>query len=123
MNYETLKTLVLAVEENNKINSGKWSDWSDAAHIADAYEENIDADIALILNRAIKTNGVSLSSDLKTAEKEEWGQNFANNWITRIESRYAAAAIGRLGGSAKTKAKAKAARENGKLGGRPTKKK
>jgi len=32
-----------------------------------------------------------------------------------------AAALGKLGGSAKSKAKAKAARENGKKGGRPRK--
>lgn len=35
----------------------------------------------------------------------------------------AAVALGRLGGSAKSEAKAKAVRENGKLGGRPKKKK
>lgn len=33
----------------------------------------------------------------------------------------AAAALGRKGGSAKTKAKIKAAKRNGKLGGRPNK--
>jgi len=32
-----------------------------------------------------------------------------------------AAALGKLGGSAKSKAKAKASRENGKKGGRPRK--
>jgi hypothetical protein len=32
-----------------------------------------------------------------------------------------AAALGKLGGSSKSKAKAKAARENGKKGGRPRK--
>jgi len=37
-------------------------------------------------------------------------------YISRI-----AAALGKLGGSSKSKAKAKAARENGKKGGRPRK--
>ncbi len=33
MKYETYKSLVDGVEENNRINDAKWSDWENAEHI------------------------------------------------------------------------------------------
>jgi hypothetical protein len=41
--------------------------------------------------------------------------------VKRSQIAKIAAALGKLGGSVKSKAKAKAARENGKKGGRPRK--
>jgi hypothetical protein len=43
---------------------------------------------------------------------------FSNNMTTLKDIHLAAQALGRLGGLAKSNAKAKAVRENGKLGGR-----
>jgi len=40
---EFLRKAMLAVENNNQINEGKWSDWSSSYHIAETYElENDD---------------------------------------------------------------------------------
>lgn len=58
-----------------------------------------------------------LPEQLETAEKS---QIWAKWKATRFNQ--AAAALGRLGGKVRSKAKTKAVRENGKLGGRPKKK-
>lgn len=80
MSYENLKQAVLAVEENNRINDGKWSDWSSADHVADTYEigELSDAERA-ILENAIKSNGASIDADMNAVHNAEYGVEF-NTW-------------------------------------------
>jgi len=91
MTYETLKEAVLAVEENNKINDGKWSDWDDAQHIADTYDIELNDKEATILNKAIESNGKTLPTDLRAEELKELGQSFGGGgyWIDIIEQKYA----------------------------------
>jgi len=93
MTYETLKAAVLAVEENNKINDGKWSNWDDAQHIAGTYEIGaLTKEESAILERAIDTDGKSLPTDLRAAELAELsGAPFdgVGYWISTIEQRYA----------------------------------
>ena len=80
MCFKSLKTLVLAVEENNVFNDAKWSDWSDAGHIAETYEEtDISDEEAQILNRAIESNGLTIEADMSAAHKVEHGVEF-NTW-------------------------------------------
>lgn len=60
-----------------------------------------------------------------------WGSFLSGTFICQkcmgaspeLQKRIAAKALGAMGGAVKSKAKAEAARENGKLGGRPRKKK
>lgn len=59
-----LKTLIKAVEENNKLNDGKWSDWDDGDHILSTYandgyddSEIYAIDAVEVLNLFIKHNG------------------------------------------------------------------
>lgn len=56
----TFHELLEAVEENNRINNAKWTDWEDASHIQDVYGEldkhnKILAEI--FLNSLIHDNG------------------------------------------------------------------
>lgn len=102
MNYESLKHAVLAVEENNHINNGKWTDWEDAHAILETYGISQDDDVRAVLQKAIESNGYSLPADLRAAELIECGQNFGAAgfrhpgsaasadayWIDRIEARY-----------------------------------
>jgi hypothetical protein len=91
MDYNTLRFLVWAVEENNQINDAKWSDWQDSTDITECYQpgKEPDQDVLKILDRAISTNGFSLLVDLRKAEFEEYGGNFPGlgNWIDIIEHR------------------------------------
>lgn len=81
MPYESLKTVVLAVSENNGINDAQWSDWTDAHSIAEIYEiEDLDADDLALLDRAIASNGATLDTDLTARELAEMGQNFEPAW-------------------------------------------
>jgi len=56
-----LRKAMLAVENNNQINDGKWSDWSSSYHIAETYElENDDENevhylqLILDINKALE---------------------------------------------------------------------
>jgi len=79
MSYE-LKQAVIAVQENNILNDGAWSDWSDAHHIAETYEIALDESAVRVIQRAIDSDGVTLDADLSAAELAEWGQNFSPSW-------------------------------------------
>lgn len=52
---------VQAVEQNNAVNGGKWSDWEDADHIIDTYCIEYDKDTQLVftifLNALIRNDG------------------------------------------------------------------
>lgn len=37
-----LQEIISAVEENNRINEGKWSDWKDVDHILEVYEISLE---------------------------------------------------------------------------------
>ena len=58
----TLRTLVEAIEENNSMNDGSWSDWEDSYHVQDVYGELEYNNIELnriahhFLNALIKTS-------------------------------------------------------------------
>jgi hypothetical protein len=57
---ETFLSLVAAVEENNSMHDGKWSDWEDSFHIEDVYGnlEGRDRQIARkFLDCLIRDNG------------------------------------------------------------------
>ena len=79
----------------------------------------LDDGDALDYNSAILLNyNVESASQAEMALLDQWRRNMPP--IDPIVS--SAAALGRKGGSAKTAAKQKASRENGKKGGRPKKK-
>ena len=76
---ETFKSLVKAVEENNRINDGKWSDWSDAFHIERTYGELSikERSIALeFLSALIRDNGENLEIYLDAMDCLQYGQPF-----------------------------------------------
>lgn len=95
----TFLELVLAVEDNNEHNGGKWSDWDSVSHIEDVYGElKVDGEDrhgdstlekAAMLEDAIKTNGKSLAEDLLTYERIIWGQNFHGSDCDKIAKKYA----------------------------------
>lgn len=80
---EALRIAIEGVEDNNRINSGNWSDWSDADHVADTYGAELCAKGAQIIERAIASNGASLVQDLPAVELAVWGQNFAGSFWDR----------------------------------------
>ena len=80
MTRNAVRRLIKAVEENNEINDGRWSDWETAQDIAETYDIAIDDDDAKVLQDAIDTNGDSLAEDLPRLEKEIWGKNFSGSW-------------------------------------------
>lgn len=90
LDYAALQGLVEAIEDNNRINDAKWSDWFDANAAADLYTIEIDDNIAAIIDRAIKSNGISLPRDLRAAEHNEFGRHFSGGgyWISVLEGKY-----------------------------------
>ncbi|MGR2662467.1 hypothetical protein ACUXVY_12835 [Chromobacterium haemolyticum] len=83
MNYQNLKEAILAVEENNKLNDAKWSDWPFATDIGEVYGIELDKEDIAILERAIESEGASIQADMEAAEREEYGQNFAPAWYAK----------------------------------------
>ena len=73
INYEALREAIEAVEENNSINDSTWLGWDDAAHVAETYDIELDEQGAKIINRAIASNGESLTVDLPAVERAVWG--------------------------------------------------
>jgi hypothetical protein len=64
MKERTFKGLVEAVEENNKMNNGKWSDWKDAWHIEEVYgelEDDFDHVARAFLDELIGNEGKNKS--------------------------------------------------------------
>lgn len=80
MNYETLKQLVLAVEDNKRVNQGDWKGW-DAGDIFEVYGASVDYDVMRVLERAIASNGKSLPEDLRAAEFAEFGMHFGGTGV------------------------------------------
>ena len=37
LNDKALRQAIEGVEDNNRINDGRWSDWEDAQHVAETY--------------------------------------------------------------------------------------
>lgn len=78
-----LRAAIEGVEDNNRINSGSWSDWSDADHVGDTYGAELCQEGAQIIERAIASNGSSLALDLPAVERAVWGQNFSGSFWDR----------------------------------------
>lgn len=83
LDAEALREAIEGVEDNNRINDASWSDWTDAAHVAEVYEVELCAEGVQIINRAIASNGESLKIDLPAAERAVWGQNFHGSFWDR----------------------------------------
>lgn len=99
----TLRRLIEAVEDNNRINDGAWTNWSDADAIVDIYDpagvcagnawdrfedEDVTAEQASeILNRAIASNGASLADDLEALAVAVWGEG-VGCWYSDHAARY-----------------------------------
>lgn len=75
-----LREAVEAVEENNRINGGRWSDWDGAYQVCETYGIALGADGQAVLERAITSDGESLRIDLPAVELAVWGQNFSGSW-------------------------------------------
>ena len=84
---KALRQAIEAVEENNQINDGMWIGWDDAAHVAETYGIELDEQGAKIINRAIESNGESLTVDLPAVERAVWGQNFFGSFWNRTASK------------------------------------
>ena len=88
---KALRQAIEAVEENNLINDGMWLGWDDAAHVAETYGIELDEQGEKIINRAIASNGESLTVDLPAVERAVWGQNFFGSFWNRTASKSEAA--------------------------------
>ena len=88
---KALRQAIEAVEENNLINESMWLAWDDAAHVAETYSIELDEQGAKIINRAIASNGESLTVDLPAVERAVWGQNFFGSFWNRTASKSEAA--------------------------------
>ena len=92
----TLIEIIEVVEDNNNINNAQWSDWQMVPDILDHALNGRDMDeeglgqeyIISVLERAIETNGKSLSLDLIEYEKKVYGLNFANSDCAFIANKY-----------------------------------
>ena len=91
INYAALREAIEAVEENNLINEGMWLGWDDAAHVAETYGIELDEQGEKIINRAIASNGESLTVDLPAVERAVRGQNFFGSFWDRTASKSEAA--------------------------------
>jgi hypothetical protein len=61
---ETFRSLVVAIEENNRINDAKWSDWENAKYVQSVYGEISDEykEVAeAFIDALIRDNGENLS--------------------------------------------------------------
>lgn len=77
---ETFKSLVEAVQENNKINNAKWSDWTSAQHIQEVYgelENDYRGTAELFLGALIRDGGENLSTYLDAIDCLVYGYAFA----------------------------------------------
>lgn len=83
LNDKALRQAIEGVEDNNRINDGRWSDWEDAQHVAEAYGVELCGEGAQVIERAIASNGASLVEDLPAVELAVWGQNFAGSFWSR----------------------------------------
>ena len=88
---KALRQAIEAVEENNHINDGMWIGWDDAAHVAETYGIELDEQGEKIINRAIASNGESLTVDLPAVERAVCGQNFFGSFWNRTASKSEAA--------------------------------
>jgi hypothetical protein len=84
----TFKQLVDAIEENNRINDGKWADWSGFLAAEEVYGEYADEEVSRedakrVIESAIASNGETLIDDLRALEMKVMGQNFAGGWWDR----------------------------------------
>ena len=100
----TLRSLIEAVEDNNRINDARWSDWGDAGDIVDTYnpdgilagdgwanfaDEDVSAkEAAEILSRAIASNGRSLAAELEQLAVRVWGEGIGC-WYSDKAASYA----------------------------------
>jgi len=78
------KKAIDAVEENNRMNNGKWSDWDDAYHIMNTYEIDGESDyyskperVAIdFIDCIIKTNGENIAIFQSAIDCLEYGYSF-----------------------------------------------
>ena len=63
LNDKALRQAIEGVEDNNRINDGRWSDWEDAQHVAETYGVELCGEGAKVIERAIASNGESLVED------------------------------------------------------------
>jgi hypothetical protein len=79
--YYILKAAIDAVEDNNQINEGYWSDWDYGHSILATYELPYNSVVDKILDKIIKSNNKDDIAyfELKKLEKKKWGQNFSDN--------------------------------------------
>lgn len=83
INATALRAAIEGVEDNNRINDAAWSDFDDAAHVAETYDAELCATGSAIIDRAIASNGQSLATDLPAVERAVWGQNFSGSFWDR----------------------------------------
>lgn len=88
------------------------------------YPEEYDSKLEFYLSNAQKESYIDYIMGYYNIESEKEAKIIQAEVISEIKRRYeaiqkAAAALGRKGGSVKSERKARASRENGKLGGRP----
>jgi hypothetical protein len=77
---ETFKSLVKAVEENNRINGAQWKDWNSASDIEKTYGRISILYLGVtyeFLNALIRDNGENLNVYLDAMDCIEYGQPFA----------------------------------------------
>lgn len=75
----TLSSLIKAVEENNELNGASWTDWSSLSDIEEVYGSLEDEDFSrneaeLIINKAIETNGASITDFDNQKQKKQYGE-------------------------------------------------
>lgn len=82
INVEALRTAVEGVEDNNRINGGRWSDWDSAAAVADLYDAPLCPQGQAVIVRAIESDGESLGEDLAAVEVAVHGCTFIGSFLS-----------------------------------------
>lgn len=76
----SFRDLVDAIQENNRINSGKWSDWENPQHIEQIYgvykRDEFSATTYYFLKALIRDNGENLEHYLTAMDCLEYGYPF-----------------------------------------------
>lgn len=78
----TFLDMVKAVEENNKMNDAKWSDFECVEHLIDVYgdlEEEFKDVSKVFLNSLISNNGDNAHVYIDAMDCLVYGHTFANN--------------------------------------------
>ena len=84
INETALRSAIEGVEDNNRINGAQWSDWQGADDVGEVYGIDFGTgDTRELIQRAIDTNGASLTKDLPVVGRVVWGQNFQGSFWDR----------------------------------------